>query len=297
MKKLFLLLVVSALGLALAAWFVVNPPGGNGPANQPLPRWKPPFPRYIAGTGLITPTPRKLVIRPLESGVVSAVSVKVGQQVTRGALLFKLDDSDLLTRLPRLRAAVEEARADVASKRHDLDYVARLHKGDSGYVSKKRFTDAQDALALALARLKRAEAELESLQRQRERRLVRAPADGRVLRFDLQPGDYAEASQTAPERVILATGPLQLRGQINQFDAWRFDPAAAAVAWLPDHPDKRLQLRFDHVEPYIVPKTALTGSPTERTDTRVLVVVYDLAGRPDMPVYAGEQFDLFIEAK
>ncbi len=297
MKKLLLLTALSLLGFGLAAWFVLKPPNARQADTQPLPAWKPPFRHYIAGTGLIVSAPHDLVIRPLESGLVVETAVKVGQRVHKGEVLLRLDESDLLARLPRLQADVEEAKAKVAAKRHDYEYIARLHHDKSGYVSEQRFTDAGDALELAQAQLKRAEAELESLQRQRARRVVRAPADGRLLRFDLQPGDYLEASQTAPARVVLGTGRLQLRAEINQYDAWRFKAGANAVAWLPDHPDKRLTLSFDHVEPYIVPKTLLTGSPTERTDTRVLVVVYDVGQTPAMPVYVGEQFDLFIEAR
>jgi hypothetical protein len=44
-----------------------------------------------------------------------------------------------------------------------------------------------------------------------------------------------------------------------------------------------------------VPKTSITGSTTERVDTRVLFVVYRVVGSPER-VYAGQKLDVFIKA-
>ena len=45
----------------------------------------------------------------------------------------------------------------------------------------------------------------------------------------------------------------------------------------------------------MVPKKSLTGDSTERVDTRVLQVIYRLE-RDALPVYVGQQVDVFIEA-
>ena len=45
----------------------------------------------------------------------------------------------------------------------------------------------------------------------------------------------------------------------------------------------------------MTPKTALTGQGTERTDVRVLQVIYSFE-RGDLPVYLGQQMDAFIRA-
>ena len=55
-------------------------------------------------------------------------------------------------------------------------------------------------------------------------------------------------------------------------------------------------LRFVRVEPRLVPKRSLTGSGTERIDTRVLQVIY--AFDPEtFPARPGQQVDLYIKAK
>jgi HlyD family secretion protein len=48
------------------------------------------------------------------------------------------------------------------------------------------------------------------------------------------------------------------------------------------------------VEPYVTPKTSLTGSSTERVDTRVLQVIYSFAPHA-LPAFVGQQMDVFIE--
>ncbi|SFV91086.1 hypothetical protein MNB_SV-4-640 [hydrothermal vent metagenome] len=45
----------------------------------------------------------------------------------------------------------------------------------------------------------------------------------------------------------------------------------------------------------VTPKTNLTGTPTEQTDTRVLQVVYRVDKKPDFPLYVGEMLDVFIK--
>jgi HlyD family secretion protein len=57
----------------------------------------------------------------------------------------------------------------------------------------------------------------------------------------------------------------------------------------------RIDLEFVRVEPRVVPKTSITGSTTERVDTRVLFVVYRVVGSPER-VYAGQKLDVFIKA-
>jgi hypothetical protein len=47
-------------------------------------------------------------------------------------------------------------------------------------------------------------------------------------------------------------------------------------------------------EPFVVPKTSLTGDSTERVDTRVLQVSYRVE-RDGLPVFVGQQLDVFID--
>ena len=52
---------------------------------------------------------------------------------------------------------------------------------------------------------------------------------------------------------------------------------------------------FVRFEPFVVPKKSLTGDSTERVDTRVLQVIYKVE-QDDLPLFVGEQLDVFIDA-
>ncbi|MCG3133619.1 MAG: hypothetical protein HMLKMBBP_00833 [Planctomycetes bacterium] len=67
-----------------------------------------------------------------------------------------------------------------------------------------------------------------------------------------------------------------------------------AVAVQRGFPSKPVELSFVRVEPWVRPKRSLTGASTERVDTRVLQVIFDV-GPSDLPLYAGQQVDVYME--
>ena len=55
-------------------------------------------------------------------------------------------------------------------------------------------------------------------------------------------------------------------------------------------------LTFVRVEPYVVPKKALTGANTERVDTRVIEVIFEITGTTTFRLFPGQVVDVYIEA-
>jgi hypothetical protein len=88
---------------------------------------------------------------------------------------------------------------------------------------------------------------------------------------------------------------LVVRTDVDENDAWRVHPGARAVGFLRGNRDIKVALSFFRVEPYVVPKKSLTGDTTERVDTRVLQVLFTF-DRGDLPIYAGQQLDVYIDA-
>jgi len=82
---------------------------------------------------------------------------------------------------------------------------------------------------------------------------------------------------------------------VDENDAWRVRAGAPAVAFLRGNREIKTSLKFVRFEPYVVPKKSLTGDSIERVDTRVLQVIYRIEHR-DLPIFAGQQMDVFIEA-
>lgn len=183
--------------------------------------------------------------------------------------------------LNKRRYAVEAAEARLARAKADL---LLLEAGSW-----------EADVAVAEADVARAEAEAQAARVEIDRLTVRTFTPGEVLQVNVRPGEYAQSGTLAQPLILLGNlDKLHVRVDIDENDAWRFTPGAPAVAYLRGHPETRTDLRFEYVEPYVIPKRSLTGDSTERVDTRVLQVIYSFE-RGKLQVYPGQQVDVYIE--
>ena len=120
-------------------------------------------------------------------------------------------------------------------------------------------------------------AQVERTQADIDRLTVTAPIAGEILQCKVRPGEYAQ-SGPLPQPLILMgdTSHLNVRADVDEQDAWRVRAGAAAVASPRGQGSRRYPLRFVRFEPYVIPKKNLTNDATERTDTRVLQVIFAL---------------------
>jgi hypothetical protein len=89
---------------------------------------------------------------------------------------------------------------------------------------------------------------------------------------------------------------LHVRVDIDENDLPYFSTTSEAVATLKGRPRVRFPLKFVYVEPYVIPKQSLTGYNSERVDTRVLQVVYELPVDRAVEVFVGQQMDVYLKA-
>ena len=140
-----------------------------------------------------------------------------------------------------------------------------------------------------------AKSSVEQVQVDLDRLVVRSPVDGLVLHVDIRPGELAESTRNENPLVQLGVnGPLRVRVQVDEEDASRVIPNARAEGFVRGRDRISIELRFVRIDPRIVPKKSLTGGTSERVDTRVLFVVYEVVGATP-PIYAGQKLDVFME--
>jgi len=297
----WLLPMAAAIGLGIAVFAVLQGERGQQvPQTQddlgrqaPPPQARPPFADQVAGTGVVEAGGGNIAVGTPVPGIVEAVAVKWGEHVEQGAMLFRLDDRDLRAQLPLAAAHVREAEAQLARTNYQSGLADRLHAqhvlSDEQYRI-RQFDVQVDEAALAAAR-----AELERIRVEIDRRIVRSPIAGRVLQINTRPGEFAESGVLATPLMIVGDDVrLRVRVDIDEHDAARIQPAAAAVAVVRGQPEMRTDLRFESIEPYVAPKASFTGSSTERVDTRVLQVIYSF-DHAKLPVYVGQHLDVFIQ--
>ena len=280
------------------------PPAGDPPVMPP----EKPFEHAVAATGILEALSENVAIGVPLPGLVTEVLVHVNDPVKKGQALLKLDDRDLQAEKLSTEAQQEVSRAQITVSEAQLAkleaQLARLTSiTETRAVSREDLDNRRQDVAISQAQLAAAKAQLAasetSLKRIAlliERLTVRAPRDGTIIQVNIRAGEYAATSPRNPAIILGETGRLQVRADIDEQNATRIREGQKAYGYLKGDPKITFPLEFVRVEPYVIPKVSLTGSSTERVDTRVLQVIYSLARPADLPLYVGQQVDVFIEA-
>jgi RND family efflux transporter MFP subunit len=131
--------------------------------------------------------------------------VNVGQQVTAGQPLMRIDETDLRLALTAKRNAVVAARASVVQLDADERRYANLV--NSGWVSRQRYEQAKAASDTAEAQLAAAEAEARVAENEATYSVLVADADGTVVETLGEPGQVVSAGQTVVR--LAQSGPRE----------------------------------------------------------------------------------------
>jgi HlyD family secretion protein len=268
---------------------------------------KPPFAETVSGAGIIEASTQNVAVAAPVSGVIAQVHVQVGQYVKAGTPLFTLDERPLAAEVASRDAAVLVAEMRVSEAEAQLaeadDQLAKVRKlSDPRAVSREEVVRRETAARAVGSRMKLAQATLVQARAQRkqaqvdlDRLTVRAPVGGELLQVNARSGEYVSPGDGAPPVVVGETRRLHVRVDIDEADAWRFRAGARAVAYLRGNASISVPATFVRIEPYVTPKKSLTGASAERVDTRVLQVLFAFE-RAELPVYVGQQMDVFVEA-
>ena len=321
MIRKYLLPFLAVVGLGAAIFMVIQ---GNRTVAvvQPVVQSAlAPFTSSIFGPGIVEASSENIAIGTPVSGIVTAMYVKWGDKVKAGAPLFKVDTRDLEAQLLPANAKVKEveaqllpatakvkeAEATAAKAENRLKVGEGLEPGVSISVEEmanRRFDTGIDQAMIASAQaqveqinsqIASAKAQVEQIERDIELRTIRAPISGRILQMKTGLGEYAQSGVLSTPLMLLGDDTsLHVRVDIDENDAWKFRPCAAAVASVRGNPDIKTSMQYVRTDPDVVPRVLLTGDTTQRTDTRVLQVVYSFDPK-SLPLYIGQQMDVFIE--
>lgn len=255
-----------------------------------------PYRHYVAGEGLVESAYKDIVIGVPFQEVITDIYAQLGSIVKKGDPLFKLDTRHLQAQLAQALQEQYVAQIDFENLKVQFSFYERLE--DRSAVSEVAYNTAFYNMKLAQQRLDAAIASVNVIQTDIERSTLRAPIDGEVLQINIRPGQTAILNSFDRKPLILFgdASVYHLRIDIDEEDAWRVIPGAPATAFVRGNSKIFIPLEFVYLEPYIIPKTSLSGSDTERVDTRVLQVVYKFP-KKIYPIFAGQLLDVYIQAK
>ncbi len=309
MFRKYVIPVIAVAGLILAV-FVVMQGSKAVPAAAPVTQpAAAPYASYVAGAGIVESSTENINIGTGVGGTVTNVYVKIGDRVKVGDPLFLIRDKTLRAELKMQQAAVETAKARISDAKATLGTAkSQLEMYES--VPDKRAIIEEELIRRrhgaegAAARLEQANAEFEVAKAQVEvtaadldRHTIKSTIDGTVLQVKIQPRrirDGRRAADTShghrqhrhPRR------PRRRRRKRRMADRSRL--AGDCV-----RPRQQESLYKSKNLPAsnrtLCPSDRSLAKAPERVDTRVLQVLYSFQ-RGSLPVYVGQQMDVFIQA-
>jgi RND family efflux transporter MFP subunit len=176
------------------------------------------------------------------SATVVAIEVDAAQPVRRGAVVVRLDDTDLKLALARARAQRESLAARLALAEVQLERGRELQR--QNYVSADALAQREAEVASLRADLRASEVQVASAQRQVHKSLVRAPFDGAVRARHVQLGELV--SPGAALLTLTQSGPTEVSAAVPAEDA---DRLARARDLAFESGAERLPLRLLRVAP------------------------------------------------
>jgi HlyD family secretion protein len=184
---------------------------------------------------------------------------------------------DALDRAERDLQVAEARRAEAAERAATIDAEARADER----------ARAEAAVALAESSL----AEARALFAKTE---VRAPFDGVVLRRHRHPGESVATDSPAPAIVTVAdTRRLRVRIEVDERDIAGLAVGRRGWVTASAYGDTRFEGAVVRVGQLLGRKAIRTDEPSERTDTKVLETLLELAPGTTLPI--GLRVDGFIE--
>ncbi|HWB03946.1 MAG TPA: efflux RND transporter periplasmic adaptor subunit [Verrucomicrobiales bacterium] len=286
---------VAIVGIAGTAMLVAHLHGEAPDLPPPVAPPVKPYTSSVAASGIVESLSENISVGVPQAGLVTKVLVKVHDCVKEGQPLFALDDRELQAQLKVNDANVATAGATLRRLQDQLDRLKGVK--DPRAISAEEVRTKENDVAVAQAQLDAAIALVGQNITLLERLTVRAPRAGSILQVNVRPGEYAAVSPKTPPMILGDMDRLQVRADVDEQNAPRLQPGQNATAYLKGDTAKPIDLHFVRVEPYVVPKVSLTGSSTERVDTRVLQVIYSFERPKDRPVYVGQQVDLFVKSE
>ena len=238
--------ILAALGAVLATAGLVThfssdsrakeKPAAKGPATVPV--------SVVAATQQDIPVRLQAIgnveaytsvaVKSRVDGQIVEVLFREGQEVKKGAVIFRIDPRNFEA---SLRQAEAQALRDVASRDQAVNQERRYQELlDKNFVSKDAYSQYRTNAATAEATSKGSQAALENARLNLDYTIIRSPIDGYVGRALLQAGNMVKANDTISLVVINQVRPVYVSFAIPEQqlvvvrDLMRKNPLAVEVA-------------------------------------------------------------------
>lgn len=150
-------------------------------------------------------------VAPDVSGLVDEVRTRDNAAVRAGDVLFVIDQARFKIALAQAEANAASTKADAAQKDRDAERYRQL---TTEAVTQVQREQAQTASDQAGAASRAADAALDTARLNLERSVVKAPVDGFITNFGLQPGNYVGAGR--PVLALVDSASFRIEGYFEE---------------------------------------------------------------------------------
>jgi RND family efflux transporter MFP subunit len=206
-----------------------------------------------------------VAVVPKAAGRLEDVYVKLGDPVSRGQRIARIEDREIREQVKQAEAAFEVARATIRQREADLKFsqtnLDRSRELFGRQLLPKQTLDDADAryqasvaqLELARAQLTQSQARLEELRINLANTVISSPVNGFVAKRYTDAGAYA--SQNAPVVDLVDISTVRLIANVVEKDMRRVGAGDAARVEVDAFPGETFNGRIARVAPVLDPST------------------------------------------
>lgn len=202
---------------------------------------------------------------PKVAGRLEMVSVRLGDRVSRGQRLAKVEDREILEQVKQAQASFDVSAATVRQREADLKLAqTNLDRSHSLYdrqlIPRQTFDDTEArhqaavaALDLARAQYAQAQARLDELKINLANTNITSPVSGFIGRRTLDPGAWV--TPNSPFLSVVDIGVVRLVANVVEKDLRRIGQGMKADVTVDAYPGEKFDGRIAQVAPVLDPAT------------------------------------------
>jgi len=202
---------------------------------------------------------------PKTAGRLEEITVKLGDRVSRGQRIARIEDEEIREQVKQAEAAFEVAKATIRQREADLDlsktnversrnlFQRQLLPQQTLDDAEAKYQSAQASLDLARAQNNQSQARLDELRINLQNTLIVSPVNGFVARRTADPGAFVSANAPIVEVVDIAR--VRLVANIVEKDLKQIGVGDSARVSVDAFPGESFMGRIARLSPVLDPAT------------------------------------------
>lgn len=212
-------------------------------------------------------------VSPRLNGRIESIAVRLGDRVTKGQVIARMDDRDVREQVKQAEASLELSRATARQREFDMKaslttfdrqknlYDRQLQTKQTLEDAEARYNASAAQVDVAKAQVMQTQARLDELKVTLSNTVIQSPVDGFVGRRTLDPGAFAGAN--TPVVSVVDISSVRLIANLVEKDFRRVVPGVEAMVEVDAFPGETFGGKVSRVSPIFDAATRTAGLEIE----------------------------------